>query len=163
MCGRNGYVIDISVTKNAFLSLVLQLSLNKIHPLYIHGTSAPAIDNVSETKHVLHHPLHLHQSGGKYRNHYKAISVTHEMEAMKRPLNLPTGVTLNGTGCKICGSETIACDVIFISKLAGFGPGLETVDVGDSGNLVHSWEEEPFSYSMKSITTLKPTHPVLIV
>lgn len=53
-------------------------------------------------------------------------------------LNLPTGVTLNGTGCKICGSEPIACDVIFISKLTGFGPGLETVDVGDSGNLVHS-------------------------
>lgn len=44
----------------------------------------------------------------------------------------------NGTGCKICGSDPTACAVLCISKLTGFGPGLDTLDVGDSVNFVHS-------------------------
>lgn len=51
-----------------------------------------------------------------------------------------SGVTRNGTGCNICGSDTIACVVRCKSKLTGFGPGLDRLEeVGDSGNFVHSF------------------------
>lgn len=53
-------------------------------------------------------------------------------------LSVVTGVIRNGFGCKISGLQTTACAVRCISKFTGFGPGLDTFDVGDSVNLVHS-------------------------
>lgn len=70
----------------------------------------------------------------------------------------------------MCGLDTIACVVRCRSKLTGFGPGLETFDVGDSMNLVHSFVVEFHSYKTPRKTAikkrshyLKPTPSTLLV
>lgn len=47
-----------------------------------------------------------------------------------------SGVKRSGTGCKILGS--FSTDAFWKSKLTGFGPGEDMLDVGLSTNLVHS-------------------------